>query len=197
VATVDDGLCLELLDKYRTAGVDVAVWNATSDVGICCFVCWILDRGANDFRRIGLAQGAGCHPNRGVALARALTEAAQSRLTRVVGSRDDMNDGEIDSLKSEATTVRHRASMQAPMFPPTHFATVPSYDLPTFEDDLSMLQGRLRSVDLDSIVVVDLTREDGLSVVRVVVPGLEAPYYLPGYAPGRRALGARAHRSGK
>ena len=34
--------------------------------------------------------GAGCHPSRAVALARALTEAAQARVSFIAGSRDDM-----------------------------------------------------------------------------------------------------------
>jgi ribosomal protein S12 methylthiotransferase accessory factor len=41
--------------------------------------------------------------------------------------------------------------------------------------------------------VVDLTREDvGIPVVRVVIPGLEAPHDDDGYLPGPRAMAARA-----
>jgi len=192
LSSIDDPVCQELLDKYRTAGVEVAVWNATSDVGVACFVCWILDADVDGFRQTGLAQGAGCHPDRCIAMARALTEAAQSRLTRVVGSRDDMNSGEIESLVAD--TPRHRAAM-AHRSLSMRFEDVQSDAAPSFEEDLAFITRRLESVGIRSVVVVDLSMQPGLHVVRVVVPGLEPPYYLPGYRPGRRALAARAARS--
>jgi ribosomal protein S12 methylthiotransferase accessory factor len=49
---------------------------------------------------------------------------------------------------------------------------------------------RLRSVGIDQVVVVDLTREAiGVPVVRVIVPGLEGVMEEEhgDYAPGRRA----------
>ena len=36
--------------------------------------------------------GSGCHADRDVALLRAITEAAQSRLTRISGAREDFGD---------------------------------------------------------------------------------------------------------
>ena len=48
-------------------------------------------RGDSDLSPTFGAHGYGCHPAREVALSRALTEAAQSRLTHIAGSRDDKN----------------------------------------------------------------------------------------------------------
>jgi len=50
----------------------------------------IADRDSDPTRRLPAAAGHGCHPCRAVALSRALTEAAQSRLTMISGSRDDV-----------------------------------------------------------------------------------------------------------
>jgi YcaO-like protein with predicted kinase domain len=187
LASVDDPLCLELLDKYRAAAVDVAVWDATSDVGVPCFLCWILDSKDESFRAVGLAQGAGCHPERAVALARALCEAAQSRLTRVVGSRDDIQDHELELLRSAETTALHRFSMREPDAASRRFGEVCTHALDTFEADLALLRAQLRRAGVHEVVVVDLSAGHPLHVVRVVAPGLEAPSYLPGYHPGRRA----------
>src|SRR5690606_17860570 len=103
----------------------------------------------------------------------------------------DMSRSEIEALLGEAP--RHRSSMQehSEMKP---FSAVPARSTPTFEEDLAFITRELESAGLGSVVVVDCSKRAGLHVVRVVVPGLEAPYYLPGYRRGPRALAARAQR---
>jgi YcaO-like protein with predicted kinase domain len=76
IASVDDPDCLALLAKYEKAGIDVRIWNVTTDVGIAAFFCDIRDPSADEPRRLRHFHGAGCHPDRAVALARALSEAA-------------------------------------------------------------------------------------------------------------------------
>jgi ribosomal protein S12 methylthiotransferase accessory factor len=50
----------------------------------------------------------------------------------------------------------------------------------------------LRTIGIDRVVVVDLTKpEFGIPVVKVVVPELEAAPFVPGYVEGPRALRAR------
>jgi ribosomal protein S12 methylthiotransferase accessory factor len=50
---------------------------------------------------------------------------------------------------------------------------------------------RLRAVAVDSVIVVDLTRDDiGLPIARVVVPGLEGMDSSADYVPGTRAMAA-------
>ena len=88
--TVRDPDCRLVLDKYDRAGVAVAVWETTSDVAIPSFECIITEREDSALRPLFSAEGMGCHPDRSIALLRALTEAAQSRLTAIVGSRDDL-----------------------------------------------------------------------------------------------------------
>lgn len=186
--TVDDPVCLDLLDKYRCAEISVAVWDITSDLGIPCFLCWILETAHNVFRPVGLAQGSGCHPTRTVALARALSEAAQSRVTRIVGSRDDLQPHELSELRSSDTLRLHRAQLALPTGKCCCFQDVPSYDFDTLEADVALLIDRLRAVGVDQVVSVDLSRpEYPVHVVRVFTPGLEGAPYLPGYQPGRRA----------
>jgi ribosomal protein S12 methylthiotransferase accessory factor len=90
LSTVDDPGCREVLNKYEVAGVAVFVWDITSNIGVPAFSCTIVDRDPNPNRPIAPMGGYGCHPSRGVALLRALTEAAQSRLTVITGARDDV-----------------------------------------------------------------------------------------------------------
>ena len=90
VASVDDRDCLALLAKYDDADIAVRLWNVTSDIGIAAFLCDICDLSVHEPRRLRHFHGAGCHPDRAIALVRALTEAAQTRLTYITGIRDDL-----------------------------------------------------------------------------------------------------------
>ncbi len=83
--SVDDPACRELIDRYRRAGVTALVFETTSDLGVASFLCTVVDAAADPSRPVPAAGGLGCHPAREIALARALTEAAQSRLTLIAG----------------------------------------------------------------------------------------------------------------
>ena len=86
-STVDDPAACELLGQYDSADIDVMVWDTTTDLGVASFRAQISDRLTDPVLRPSpAAAGAGTHPNRSVALVRALTEAAQSRLTAISGS---------------------------------------------------------------------------------------------------------------
>ncbi|HEY1636681.1 MAG TPA: YcaO-like family protein, partial [Acidimicrobiales bacterium] len=70
----------------------------------------------------------------------------------------------------------------------------------TFEEDCVTLLERLAGVGLEHAIVVELTPPDfDVSVVRVVVPGLEGynsfAHYAPGVRGGRAAAPAAAERS--
>ncbi len=189
--TVDDPACLDVLARYAAAGVSVAVADVTSDVGIAAFHAAIVDREPRPDRAIAPMAGMGCHPSRGIALLRALTEAAQTRLTLISGARDDVLS---QWLAPEAYLAAHRwfhEERTAPG-PRRRFDQVPTREHDHFEDDLGVMLDGLRAVGCGEAVVVNLTRpEIGVPVVRVVVPGLEALDDLPGYLPGRRARAAR------
>jgi YcaO-like protein with predicted kinase domain len=188
-ATVDDPVCRELLDRFESADVGVEIFDITSDVGLAVFTCAIVGRHADAHRRLPAASGHGCHPSRAVALSRALTEAAQSRLTMIAGSRDDVlpryyhehrDRDQLERLRREFAGGRSRRS----------FLDVPDLAASSFEEDVATELDRLRSVGISEVLFFDLTRPDlGLPVVRVVVPGLEGfGGTIPDYRIGHRGL---------
>jgi ribosomal protein S12 methylthiotransferase accessory factor len=192
LSSVDDGGCRELLDRYERAGVTVVVWDVTSDVGVAALRCTIVDREPNPWRPVYPSSGFGCHPSRTVALARALTEAAQSRLTLIASSRDDVTRARYAEQRNADRIGRTRDELAA-LVPTVEFAEVPHHDGATLGDDLGWLLGRLRGAGVEQVVMVDLTREEfEIPVVRIVIPGLESFYELTGYAPGPRARAARS-----
>ena len=91
LTSIDAPACQFILGQSARADIQIAVWDLTSDIGIPVFGCVIAD--LHEVRSAGLppAGGYGCHPNREIALLRALTEAAQSRLTAISGARDDLH----------------------------------------------------------------------------------------------------------
>ena len=184
-ATVDSALCRDLLARYAAAGLDVGLWDVTSDLGVPVFCCAVAER--SDVA-VEAELGAGCHPDREVALLRALTEAAQSRTTRIAGSRDDYVP---ESYDSAAKLARNRTAQLWLAEPPRRsFAAVPSLGGATIPGDLQGVLARLAAEGIGQVVAVDLSKSDvGLPVVRVVAAGLEGAYQGAGsdYRPGPRA----------
>ncbi len=187
LASVDDADCQALLAKYQKAGIAVRVWNVTSDIGIAAFVCEIRDLADVAPGQLRRFQGAGCHLDRTIALVRALTEAAQVRLTYITGIRDDLALAEYE--ESPIAEIGHALldalSVEAE---PVSFSGVPSFVADDLQDELRWELKRLRSVGIARVVVVDLTRPDfAIPVIRAVIPGLEGDVRHPCYRPGTRA----------
>ncbi|NSY37685.1 YcaO-like family protein [Leisingera sp. ANG59] len=182
--TIDDARCQEALDRFVSAGLDTGIWNITSDIGVPAFLCMICEAGSRP-GHIGI--GSGCHPDRAIALLRALTEAAQTRLTYISGARDDLNPEEFTPAASaeRASYVRRLLSRSTAA---VRFQDCPAFSSPTFEADQSWLLVRLEEVGLKQVLTVDLSRPGvGVSVVRAVIPGLEAPHDDPDFIAGARA----------
>ena len=192
LASVDDPDCRELLARYEAAEIAVRVWKVTTDIGIAAFLCEISDRSAGDPGRPSRFHGSGCHADRAIALARALTEAAQTRLTYIAGIRDDLapeeyhadpgdeiHDALFDALAREIT--------------PVPLADVPNFAADDLAEDLRWALGRLAANGIEQVIAVDLSRQDLLiPVVRLVIPGLEWDPHHPNYRPGLRACAAAA-----
>lgn len=188
LATVDDALCRRLLECYEYADIAVAVWETTTDIGLPAFDCLIVDREPSLLRPLAAAFGAGCHPSRAVALARALTEAAQSRLTTISGSRDDLDRPTHERVQQRDTSSRLHALITE-QGAERSFLEAPTFETITFEEDVALELDHLEAVGIDEVVAVELTRDElEIPVVKVVVPGLEAPHRVPGYRPGPRSL---------
>ncbi|MEI9950266.1 MAG: YcaO-like family protein [Pseudomonadota bacterium] len=171
--TIDDPTCRELLDRFERARVDVATWDLSNDLGIPGFMCEIVDCIEDPFRAIPLARGYGCHTDRGIALCRALCEAAQSRLTLISGARDDIVLLEADARRRAVATAQAQAAARRQRRAGGSFQAIPKQSFQTFGEELSWLAERLEQCGLASPIVVDLSKPRlPISVVRVVVPGL-------------------------
>jgi ribosomal protein S12 methylthiotransferase accessory factor len=115
---------------------------------------------------------------------RAITEAAQSRLTDIAGSRDDLDISRYEA--PDAGNLEHLIAHAADVL--AHGVTDFDYaddSRPTAAGDVARLVERLCAVGLDEVLAVDLSRPDiPVAVARVVVPGLG---YLEVHRPRRGA----------
>lgn len=179
--TITDSLCQDLLYKFKVAGIDVAVWNTTTDIGVPSFYCWIMERDHQSRLLDRPTVGAGCHLSPQIALSRALTEAAQDRLTLITGSRDDLHRARYQEIR-EAGVFRQDTRVD--------YATIAERDTDTLQDDLKQLLNLLRDAGIEQVVVVELMKPEfeNIPVVRIVIPCLEGPADAPSYVCGRRAL---------
>lgn len=185
LTTVDSGGCAGLVEAFERAGLRIAAWDVSTDIGIASFLCVVADP-ADPGSHVGL--GSGTHPDRTVALARALTEAAQTRMTYITGSRDDLmfdaftEPGRLQMLAMANALFHRKGGLR-------DFGSVPTRINETLSEDIDFLAGRLATVGINQIGCVDLSREGiPVHVMRVVIPGLESPHDDDGFVPGPRAL---------
>jgi|RhiMethySRZTD1v2_1073278.scaffolds.fasta_scaffold00204_39 ribosomal protein S12 methylthiotransferase accessory factor len=177
-----------LAGKFAAAGIRVVIREITSDLGVPTFVaagCESTGAGLTHFHC-----GLGTHPDARVAVTRALTELAQSRLTIFQGVREDIDkvarlDGDVD---------RPAQSLWLSNGPMKSFAAIPACRSDDILDDIRFMARRLEAAGLKQLIAVDLTRpEVGLPVVKVIVPGLEH-WAARHFDPDLILLGARARR---
>jgi ribosomal protein S12 methylthiotransferase accessory factor len=172
--SVDDPACREAIHRIELAGLSIGVWSTTTDVGIAAFKCLIVEREQNMLRPLYGSEGMGCHPTRGIALLRAITEAVQSRLTYIAGARDDVTRYDYILASDRDLLQRQRDSLGGEAT--LDFHGIPTFDSSSFDTDVAWELERLHAAGIRQVVEIDLTRmEFGIPVVRVVVPGLEGP----------------------
>jgi ribosomal protein S12 methylthiotransferase accessory factor len=181
-----DPECRRLVDQLARADLTVRVWDTTSDVGVASFCCLVAETSG---QFADPEYGNGCHPTREVALLRALTEAAQSRLTCISGTRDDLPINAWDPSYRRRRDEMLTRDLDTAASPTVSFESVPTFTSSSLAEDLDWLLERLRAAGIEQSIAVDLSKESlGLPVVRIVVPGLEGPYdEESGYTPGTRA----------
>lgn len=179
--TITHPQVLELLSRFEAADVEVVLFDCTIDTDVPVYMAYIFDR---HVRKLGIYKGYGCHLDPGIAMVRALTEAAQGRLVFIAGSRDDtFRHHQRLRYDTDETAIATLRIIKPTVDAQSRFSEA----TPTFEGDIQLLLKKLVRVGLTQVLVADLTvPEVGINVVRVIVPGLEG-YRFETYTPGERA----------
>jgi ribosomal protein S12 methylthiotransferase accessory factor len=185
LSSIENPLVLSLLDKLDAASITAYLFDCTVDTGVPTYMAVIEDH--IDIT-MGLYKGYGAHLDPAIAMIRAITEAAQSRLLLIAGSRDDyfLRDQHVNRyLSASRSNVLDVPESCAARLQASQATT-------SFAADVHILLSKLQAIGIQSAVVVDLTNDEiGIPVVRVIVPGLEG-YMFDHYQPGWHAKSYRA-----
>jgi YcaO-like protein with predicted kinase domain len=177
-----------VVTMIKDAGLDVAVWHASTTLEVPCFACAIADiRGNTLFPQH--AAGYGCHVSKEIALLRALTEAAQTRLTFISGARDDLflkvyeNDVRIDAPSNRAWVGALEFSCET-----ISYDELPDFShFRTFSDAVDFIASSILDDGVTDVYALDLTNDRiGVPVVYVSAPFIEYDVSSRTCEPGLR-----------
>lgn len=163
-----------LIKRYQDSGLSLKIWDLTTALQIPTFCCQIQDQ--NELRWLGSFTGSGTHLAKEIALSRALTEAAQSRLTLISGSRDDVFPEHYNSRLSFDRLQAQRAAAQTPQSKksPKDFATCvqPQFSN-SFAANIKQILAKLVAAGTEHVYLVDHTKPQfKIAVVQVFVVGM-------------------------
>lgn len=173
-----------LVDRLRDAGLELRLFDITSDIAIPTYAAVLGDTGLLEKKQPlfhDATIGYGTHPVAARAMIRALTEVAQSRLTYISGARDDLF-AETFARPLAAETLALFASSPGPA--KTYAA--PQGDAAAL---LAYCLEQLAASGISQIIAIPLGDASlPISVVKVVAPALENPEGARRHALGSRAL---------
>jgi ribosomal protein S12 methylthiotransferase accessory factor len=176
-------LATELVRKLQRAGLEVQLLDLTASTGIPTIHCMIIDSQA-PLTALNAHSGCGTHPDARIAVMRALTEAAQTRMSFIQGGREDLT--EMAPNRGTPTTSPPLAIGRT-----IGFDELPFHQHATINEDVEFMLERLRQCGFEQVVVVDVTKtEIGIPVVRIVVPQAETWTFFYMHS-GRASVGRR------
>lgn len=169
--TIDDPVCRGLIERVIAAGARIFVWDlegAIPTVG-----CAIMeDPREPAWRALGFYQGFGAHLAPEVAVARAITEAAQTRLTYIAGARDDFFAFDYAKATDPELLADLWDRLAAPCETPAMFDELARTDTRGLGEDLEALVAICVELGAPQVIAVDLTHGAlGVPVAKVIVPG--------------------------
>ena len=182
-AELNDQQVDDLVRKMLDAGLAVRLIDQTSDLGIPVVMALVGPADPDNARYLDVCAGYGAHPVAVRAALRALTEAAQSRITAIAASRDDLGPAafDADAFAEDAAILGHEPMAHAPR----------GMDLGTPLQELS--RACVEALSRNDIAAT-LVRVDGgdlpFAVVKVLSEDLEDRGANLNWRPGRRALEA-------
>lgn len=169
---------------WRRRGVHLQVRWLPNALGVACFAAVLHEPSAAQ-PLLRLARGWGAHLDRGIALSRAICEAAQSRLAAILAGRPELPGAAEMALRLGG----RREGAQVPMWPerpgaavrPVPFEAVDDVHAPSVHEALRWLLARLPAAGLGPVFRrrlwpgAHLPAPRGLHVVKLVVARSETP----------------------
>lgn len=159
--------------SWRRKGVNLFVREIPNEYNLPCYQAFIYEPYAND---VNLATGSGLHIDSDIALVRAVSEAAQSRLSHIHGGRDDVvrfySKFNILSAQELAAIERREVDKLSDSSKASAYLAR-KYDIEVgIEKALSDLLDNLRACGRKTFRFT-FPLDAGISVVKTIVSGME------------------------
>lgn len=170
VLTEEDGYLFELARKFKDAGIDLKIWLVPTDTGIPTIIAATDDVKLKDPAL--LVMGAGSHLKPEIAIARAITEAAQSRVVQIQGAREDTDrEGFIRSVGYDR--MKRLNWFWFEEGEKISLSEVKDLSGKSPAENIDIILEQLKGLS-EKALVIDLSREEiAVPVVRVIIPGFE------------------------
>ena len=181
----------ELVNKVRMSELEVALRYTKNDFGLPYFQGFILEK--NSSSPIAISHGTGLHPSASIAAVRAISEAAQSRLSYIHGGRDDLIERERFFRKFDKNVeIFETDRMYKKVLDRNNtvsFSSIPDVvgDVDSIESATNFLYSKLQERGISKVLRVNLSPDEssGLYVAKIIVPNLES------FNPGIKRVGPR------
>lgn len=170
VLTEEDGYLYEISRKFKDSGIDLKIWLVPTDTGIPTIIAATDDVKLKDPAL--LVMGAGSHLKPEIAVARAITEAAQSRVVQIQGAREDTDrEGFIRSVGYDR--MKRLNWFWFEEGEKISLSEVQDFSKRSPAENIGVILEKLKGLT-EKVLVVDLSREEvAVPVVRVIIPGFE------------------------
>lgn len=170
VLTKEDGYVYELASRFREEEIELKLWLVSTDTEIPTVIAVSDDLRMKDPAL--LVMGVGSHLKPEIAVSRAITEAAQSRVVQIQGAREDTaREGFIRDVGYER--MKRLNWFWFEKGDKISLSEVQDLSRKGPAENIDFILEKLKGIAA-RVLVVDLSRtEIAVPVVRVIIPGFE------------------------
>lgn len=171
---VTDEAVASLWEQIRRAGLGLVLLRAPSDLPTHTFMAVLLD--TSPFGHASTVNiGAGAHLSPSVAATRAITEAAQARLTFIHGSRDDLTEEAYRGGAGHAELISFFSQLSAD----TAWDALDDLSSDDLLRDQERVLAGVRAAGFEGAYAVDLSQPGvEVKVVKTIIPGAQCPPWI-------------------
>lgn len=158
----------KLIKKFEKFNIKLIIKDITTNIKIPTFNVGCVEWISHDYGY--LAEGHGTHPDKRIALMRAITEVSQTRVANIHGARDDLRKIRYDIHNTDdKNSWQFMASKNK-----INFSAITTSENEDILEDINVMVKYLKDAGLKKIIIVDLTNPKlKIPVVRAIIPGLE------------------------
>jgi ribosomal protein S12 methylthiotransferase accessory factor len=179
----DNEYIRKLLDKFERNNVSIKLLDLTIENEIPTIAAVSEDLTLKDPALLTL--GIGTHLDPDIAAIRAITEVAQSRATQIHGTREDTTRANLLRQTGYERMKRLNKHWFRKSSETINLEDIPDRSSDSFRKDIEITMKLLEKSGITDAYYVDLTREIGIPVVRVIIPEMEV-YSVDTSRIGRR-----------